>query len=235
MIQERLAAIQRELKAPKGQFNAFGKYKYRSCEDILEAVKPLLGTATLTLSDTLEMIGDRYYIKAMATLTEGDQAVDVTAYAREAADRKGMDESQITGGTSSYARKYALNGLFLIDDCKDADTQDNTKETKKAAPVEQPKPSPPPPVSTDAEKDPLAEKATLKPGSPLHKKIEAMIHEAGIDRENFKEWLFNVGWIELKDDKPSLSTLSDKNAKYLVDKWGSACATYKKWKEKAEV
>jgi hypothetical protein len=131
MIQERLALIQRELKAPKGQFNAFGKYKYRSCEDILEAVKPLLGDTVLTLDDELVHVGDRYYIRATATLGFAPDAISTTAWAREEADKKGMDAAQITGSVSSYARKYALNGLFLIDDTKDADTMDNAKEKKK--------------------------------------------------------------------------------------------------------
>ena len=120
-----LINIQSELKAPKGQYNSFGKYKYRSAEDILEAVKPLCAKydCELTLSDEMVYIGDRYYIKATAKIEhEGSSPVSVTAYAREAETKKGMDESQITGTASSYARKYALNGLFCIDDTKDADT-----------------------------------------------------------------------------------------------------------------
>ena len=124
---EILKKIQKELKAPKNQFNAFGKYKYRSCEDILEAVKPLLNNATLVINDEMVVIGERYYIKATATLTEADKSISATAYAREPEEKKGMDSAQITGATSSYARKYALNGLFLIDDTKDADTMDNSK------------------------------------------------------------------------------------------------------------
>ena len=118
---EVLSKIQKEMKAPKSQFNAFGKYKYRSCEDILEAVKPFLNGTVLYISDEMVLIGDRYYIKATATLRNGDDAVSVTTYAREEAEKKGMDSSQITGAASSYARKYALNGLFLIDDTKDSD------------------------------------------------------------------------------------------------------------------
>jgi len=123
---EALVKIQQGLKAPKGQTNSFGGYKYRSCEDILEAVKPLLGGATLTISDEMVMLGDRYYVKATATLALGAEEKAVTAYAREAIAKKGMDEAQVTGAASSYARKYALNGLFLIDDTKDADTMDNS-------------------------------------------------------------------------------------------------------------
>lgn len=124
---EILKKIQKELKAPKNQYNSFGKYKYRSCEDILEAVKPLLNNATLIINDEMVVIGERYYIKATATLTEADKSISATAYAREPEEKKGMDSAQITGATSSYARKYALNGLFLIDDTKDADTMDNSK------------------------------------------------------------------------------------------------------------
>lgn len=131
---EALIKIQSELNAPKNQFNKFGNYKYRSCEDILEAIKPLLVKygATMYISDTIENVGNRYYIKATVTLTVWDTSVSATAYAREEESKKGMDGSQITGSSSSYARKYALNGLFLIDDSKDADTEDNgAKETKQ--------------------------------------------------------------------------------------------------------
>lgn len=130
-----LIQIQQELKAPKGQYNSYGRYKYRSCEDILEAVKPHLRATNCTLlcTDTIKQIGDRYYIEATVTLTnsEGKQ-VSTNAYAREELTKKGMDGSQITGTASSYARKYALNGLFCIDDTKDSDTtntHDKTEDT----------------------------------------------------------------------------------------------------------
>jgi hypothetical protein len=128
---EILNKIQRELKAPKGQFNSFSNFNYRSCEDILEAVKPLLGEAVLVIYDEIVLVGDRYYVKATAEITHNREGVHVSAYAREALDKKGMDSAQITGATSSYARKYALNGLFLIDDTKDADSKDNTEVAKK--------------------------------------------------------------------------------------------------------
>ena len=121
-IEKHLSIIQTQLKAPKGQFNKFGNYSYRSCEDILEAVKPLLNGAVLTLTDSIELIGERYYIKATAALLFNGEQISVSAYARESLDKKGMDSAQITGSTSSYARKYALNGLFCIDDTKDADS-----------------------------------------------------------------------------------------------------------------
>ena len=129
-----LTDIQNELKAPKKRTNSFGGYKYRSCEDILEAVKPLLKkyNVTLTISDTIEEIGGRVYVKATAELRNGENigGYSVTAYAREAELKKGMDDSQITGAASSYARKYALNGLFLIDDSKDADTDEYADEAE---------------------------------------------------------------------------------------------------------
>lgn len=130
-----LAEVQQELKAPKGQYNSFGNYKYRSAEDILEAVKPVLAKhgATITLSDTLELIGDRYYIKATASFWTGAMPIQVTAYAREDDQRKGMSLEQQTGSCSSYARKYALNGLLLIDDTKDSDTDEyHTQTTAKS-------------------------------------------------------------------------------------------------------
>lgn len=119
-LKEKLRKIQVELKAPKSNRNDFGKYNYRSCEDILEAVKPLLDKydCTLSIKDDIVLIGDRYYIKAEATLSSGDESMTGTAFAREDESKKGMDASQVTGATSSYARKYALNGLFLIDDSK---------------------------------------------------------------------------------------------------------------------
>lgn len=117
----KLVEIQQQLKAPKGQFNKFGGYKYRSCEDILEAVKPLLGNAPLVITDEIVQIGDRYYVKSTATIVCDDGVRQATGWAREPQSKKGMDESQITGTASSYARKYALNGLFCIDDTKDAD------------------------------------------------------------------------------------------------------------------
>lgn len=142
-IIEKLLKIQQKLKAPKNQRNDLGSYNYRSCEDILEAVKPLLkaNNCILTISDELVNIGERYYIRATARLTDAENAksyYENSAYAREAETKKGMDESQVTGACSSYARKYALNGLFCIDDVKDADTTNtnvnNARTAKKATP-----------------------------------------------------------------------------------------------------
>ena len=136
-ILSKLLSIQQELKAPKNQKNTFGGYNYRSCEDILEAVKPLCKKhgCVLTLSDEVLAVGNRVYVKAGASLIdiETGDACSNTAYAREAETKKGMDDSQITGTASSYARKYALNGLFCIDDTKDADTNEY-RNTQKNAP-----------------------------------------------------------------------------------------------------
>lgn len=150
-LSAKLMVIQSELKAPKGQYNSFGKFKYRSCEDILEAVKPLcIKYATmLTLNDEIVLIGERYYIKATATLAdcESKDFIEISAFAREADNKSGMDSAQVTGATSSYARKYALNGLFCIDDTKDADTDEYTSTTRQqpkaeAKPKAKPKATP---------------------------------------------------------------------------------------------
>ena len=129
---KKLAAIQSRLKAPKNQYNSFGKYKYRSCEDILEALKPLANEqgCTITIEDSPIMVGEWHYIQATATLSDGYNSKSVKAYARESETKSGMDSSQITGTASSYARKYALNGLFAIDDTKDADTMDNRQKVE---------------------------------------------------------------------------------------------------------
>lgn len=140
---KKLAEIQLNLNAPKNQFNNFGKYAYRSCEDILEGVKPLLGELFLSISDEVVQVGDRFYVKATATITDGETSHSSSAFAREQLDKKGMDDAQLTGATSSYARKYCLNGLFGIDDAKDADTNEHKAQTSSAqasAPQAQPKP-----------------------------------------------------------------------------------------------
>ncbi|EPY2898785.1 TPA: ERF family protein [Cronobacter sakazakii] len=137
----RLAKIQAHLNAPKNQYNSFGKYKYRSCEDILEGVKPLLDGLFLSISDEIVLIGDRHYVKAVATITDGESCHTATAMAREEESKKGMDAAQVTGATSSYARKYCLNGLFGIDDAKDADTDEHKQQQYRQvsnAPAKQP-------------------------------------------------------------------------------------------------
>jgi hypothetical protein len=142
-IRQKLQGIQSALKAPKGQTNKFGGYKYRSAEDILEAVKPLLGEfqCVLTVLDEVQEIGGRVYVKATARIsdTEFDNFIETTAFAREAEVKKGMDEAQITGSASSYARKYALNGLLCIDDTKDPDaTNDHGKAQPRATKTQTP-------------------------------------------------------------------------------------------------
>lgn len=130
-----LIKVQATLNAPKGQFNSFGKYNYRSCEDIMGAVKPLLAAHNLVqfVSDEIEQVGERYYVKATVTVTDGKDSHSVSAYAREALDKKGMDSAQVTGATSSYARKYALNGMYNIDDTKDSDTNEFRQQATTTA------------------------------------------------------------------------------------------------------
>lgn len=140
----KLAEIQRTLNAPKNQFNSFGKYKYRSCEDILEGVKPLLGGLFLSISDEVVLIGTRHYVKATARITDGESTHEASALAREEESKKGMDAAQVTGATSSYARKYCLNGLFGIDDSKDADSDEHKHQQNAAQPQKQEKPKPTP-------------------------------------------------------------------------------------------
>lgn len=158
-IYERLAKVQSELKAPKGQYNNFGKFHYRSCEDILDAVKSLLveNELTLTLTDEPCMIDDWHYIKATAHLRHGEELVITNAYAREPFEKKGMDESQISGSTSSYARKYCLAGLFLIGSEDDADSQEPQKPRYKPIPKNEPKPKHKPVSELDKAKKTLAE------------------------------------------------------------------------------
>jgi len=129
---EDIVKIQQELKAPKGQFNSFGKYNYRSCEDIIEALKPIIHSMGywIIIEDDVVAIGGRVYIRAMVTITNGDKQWTSSAFAREEESKKGMDASQVTGAASSYARKYALNGLLAIDDSKDSD-KPNEEEVKK--------------------------------------------------------------------------------------------------------
>jgi len=165
LVNQKLAAIQAALKAPKSQYNEFGRYKYRKAEDILEAVKPLLKEhgCALTCSDELELIGDRYYVKATAMLTccEDGSHCYCEAYAREEAEKKGMDGSQITGASSSYARKYALNGLLCIDDTADSDTTnqgpEKTSEPEKTS-VKKPRSSAAQPKATSEKNSGTAKK-----------------------------------------------------------------------------
>lgn len=177
-----LTDIQVNLKAPKSQYNDFGKYKYRNCEDILEALKPLLTkhNVSLTISDEIVLIGARYYIKATTFLRQDNTVLGSTsAYAREAETRKGMDDSQITGSASSYARKYALNGLFAIDDTKDADSNGKPEPEKK-------KETPKPPPTPSNKGNPVL------PSEPQRKKFFAMAKAKGLNTDevtDFRNWL----------------------------------------------
>ena len=168
-IHTKLSAIQAALKAPKSQYNEFGKYKYRKAEDILESVKPLLAKngCTLTCTDELILVGSRYYIKATATITsiEDGSSVYTTAFAREEEEKKGMDGSQVTGASSSYARKYALNGLLCIDDTADSDTT-NVGDTK---PTPAPAPRAPRKKATA-----VLDMSNLLPGGPDYRKVVSL-------------------------------------------------------------
>ena len=164
-IYKKLSHIQRELKAPKNLYNNFGNYSYRNAEGILEAVKPMLDGLCLTINDEPVVIGERYYIKATVTLTDGEESVSAVAYAREDETKRGMDGCQLTGACSSYARKYALNALLMIDDNKDSDDDSlspknpkNKQETKLEAntqPKPEPKPQPKPEPKSKASVNPV--------------------------------------------------------------------------------
>jgi hypothetical protein len=220
-IYSKLAHIQKTLKAPKDQFNTFGNYHYRSCEDILEAVKPLLGDMVLTIHDDVILIGTRYYVRATVSLTLPDRVLSVFAYAREEETKKGMDASQITGAASSYARKYALNGLFLIDDTKDADTRDNT--VKEQPQTKQPPMNQAPP------------KAPAEPSKDLVKEINRMLlemegneHDAGLklkDLSGFqgKDAKGETRWVEGKTDPKEFSP------KMLPVAYGKVQKAYQAW------
>ena len=191
-----LHKIQKELKVGKGNRNEFGKYNYRNCSDILEAVKPLLPDGySLLLSDDIVLIGERYYVKATAILSNGKESSVVTAFARESFDKKGMDDSQITGAASSYARKYALNGLFAIDDTKDADGMDNSgHETKKDTKPQQKMPS----------------NATV--GDEEFKVLNDLLDQTGSDKAAFCQY-FNISSVSamlLKDYASACKMLNDK-------------------------
>lgn len=185
-LSEVLSSIQKGLSVPKSQYNKFGNYYYRNCEDILEAVKTLLPDGYfVTLHDSMILVGDRYYLEATAVLGNGVEKISCKALARESLDRKGMDDSQITGSTSSYARKYALNGLFAIDDSKDADSTEPVSTKKLASdPVNHVEPK------IETKKD-IEEVKTgyiyTAAGSMLSKAYFAKMRQLGIDAESAKE------------------------------------------------
>ena len=185
-IYQKLLAIQNELKAPKSQFNKFGGYSYRSCEDILEAVKSLLVKyqATIILQDKIELIGDRYYIKATARFidAESGETIETEALARESENIKGMQASQITGATSSYARKYVLGSLLLLDDCKDDDAIHGKEDNNKSQSHSQ--------IDTTSTKK-LSDKQLAR--------LYALANKAGVDKDLVKQQVFKKFSKEVKD------------------------------------
>lgn len=181
-IHQKLIEVQEELKAPKGQYNSFGKYHFRSTEDIVEALKPLLIKRGLLLLmyDEIELIGSRIYVVSTADLTDGATNIKVSARARESETKKGMDDSQITGTASSYARKYALNGMFLIDDSKDADTPEYSGQMNNQQQSKQPKQ---PEITLDAVKTALND--LVKKTNGDYTKISAyLLKQVGADNFN---------------------------------------------------
>lgn len=205
-IYAKLLAIQQHLIAPKNQYNSFGDYKYRSCEDILEGLKPCLQevNAAVTISDELVLIGERYYIKATATLfcCESGEKVSNTAYARETESRPKMDVSQITGSASSYARKYALNGLFCIDDVKDADSRNNQKDNEEQKKIDEQK------KQAEAEKQ-QAELETAKISEVKQKALSKRCSDEKVDENK----LLNLYKVK------SFAELSEKQFRNINDHW----------------
>jgi hypothetical protein len=207
MIHKKLAEIQLNLVATKSQTNKFGNYNYRSCEDILEAVKPLLGDCTLVVTDKMVVLGSvvigsvgeqRFYVEATATLSDGKDSISSVAYAREALAQKGMAESQLTGATSSYARKYALNGLLLIDDNKDADTQK-------------------PPEREQMNPEPINFKAVEAATAAFKELIDADDFEAGHQRaKDARKRLSNDEWMAVSSNLNEYAQGSRKKLKTLA-------------------
>ena len=214
-VLERLLNVQHELKAPKGQRNSFGNYNYRSAEDILEAVKPLLTKYSLlqTITDEVVLIGDRYYIKATVTLYDAEigvsqnvgmvsnSTVTVSAYAREADQKKGMDEAQVTGSASSYARKYALNGLYAIDDTKDADTDEYQSAQQQ-----------------QTERKPQPKKKAQPKKSEAHKAIEAAFNLAVVKNNGDEKAATVMMQVLMKEKFPGKASkdLTEEEAKALL-------------------
>ena len=200
-LHEKLLVIQTKLKAPKGQYNKFGNFNYRSAEDILEAVKPLNAEqgVLLTITDEIKEIGGRVYVVATATVSDGTDTLQVSAFAREPENKKGMDESQITGATSSYARKYALNGLYAIDDNKDADTDEHKQQQENA------------PKKQQAQKQQQKQQQQQEKGfteQELHELVEKYVRNIealGVDRAKLIEFVCNKHSVgNLFDLKPNV-------------------------------
>lgn len=212
-LHEKLLAIQTKLKAPKGQYNKFGNFNYRSAEDILEAVKPLNAEqgVLLTITDEIKEVGGRIYVVATATVSDGTDTLQVSAFAREPENKKGMDESQITGATSSYARKYALNGLYAIDDNKDADT-DEHKQQQENAPKKQQK------QQAQKQQQQQEKGFTEKELHELVEKYVRNIEALGVDRAKLIEFVCN---------KHSVGNLFDLKPNVLVGELKAICLNKK--------
>ena len=217
-IFEKLLKVQTDLKAPNSQFNAFGKYNYRNAEDILEAVKPIqarYGAVTL-LTDEIKLVGDRYYVEATAMFIDCESEANITvkASAREEADKKGMDGSQVTGASSSYARKYALNGLFAIDDTKDSDTTNNGNKDEK-------KPEAKAEEKTEWYKERTMPKAEPKADKPFPEVEEAPMSKRErfirsiLKKEEYIQRLYDK--IVKEFDKYSLEDLTEQEFAKVVD------------------
>lgn len=208
-LKEKLSAIQREMKAPKNLYNSFGKYNYRNAESILEAFKPFEEKykVCMTINDSIEVYGDRVYVKAEAVLydCESAEVMKVNAYAREAQEKKGMDDSQVTGATSSYARKYALNGLFLLDDTKDADSDEYAKQTSSKGKAEKPQ--------TQAKEAPKEEE---KPTPAEIEKLENLCIKDNVDR-------IALAMAYKKNDITELNKAQYEN---LIKNWAKAVAKF---------
>ena len=216
-LHEKLLAIQTKLKAPKGQYNSFGKYSYRSAEDILEAVKPLNAEqgVLLTITDEIKEVGGRIYVVATATASDGTDELKVSAFAREPENKKGMDDSQITGATSSYARKYALNGLYAIDDNKDADTGEHKQQQDNAPKKQQGQ-------KQQAQKQQQAKEPTEQELHEIVEKYARSIEALGVERSKLIEYVCN---------KHNVGNLFDLKPNVLV---GELKAIYLNKKQKAQ-
>ena len=216
-LHEKLLAIQTKLKAPKGQYNSFGKYSYRSAEDILEAVKPLNAEqgVLLTITDEIKEVGGRIYVVATATASDGTDELKVSAFAREPENKKGMDDSQITGATSSYARKYALNGLYAIDDNKDTDTDEHKQQQDNAPKKQQGQ-------KQQAQKQQQAKEPTEQELHEIVEKYARSIEALGVERSKLIEYVCN---------KHNVGNLFDLKPNVLV---GELKAIYLNKKQKAQ-
>ena len=214
-LHEKLLAIQTKLKAPKGQYNKFGNFNYRSAEDILEAVKPLNAEQALllTITDEIKEVGGRIYVVATATVSDGTDELKVSPFAREPENKKGMDESQITGATSSYARKYALNGLYAIDDNKDADTDEHKQQQENA------------PKKQQAQKQ-QAKEPTEQELHEIVEKYARNIEALGVERSKLIEYVCN---------KHSVGNLFDLKPNVLVGELKAIYLNKKKQTEQKEL